>query len=126
MTKVEAMREHIELREQFFQVKFNRLQRAYAMTYMMFHKQALIESANRGLKHNIDVIGNISPRPILLLHAAGDSVTSSKGSLEMFSRSKPPTELHLMTDVDHFMFGEDDDRVDSLVGGWLKKYFPVN
>ncbi|MCD6074871.1 MAG: hypothetical protein K0Q70_1754 [Rhodospirillales bacterium] len=74
----------------------------------------------------IDVIGNISPRPILLLHAAGDSVTSSKGSLEMFSRSKPPTELHLMTDVDHFMFGEDDDRVDNLVGGWLKKYFPVN
>ena len=44
----------------------------------------------------------------------------------MFSKSKPPTELHLMTDVDHFMFGEDDDRVDSLVGGWLKKYFPVN
>jgi hypothetical protein len=59
MTKVEAMREHIALREQFFQIKFNPLQRAYAMAYMFFHKQELIESANRGLKHNIEVIGNI-------------------------------------------------------------------
>ncbi len=73
----------------------------------------------------MDVIGNISPRPILLLHAANDSVTGAKGSLELFSRSKPPTELHLMTDVDHFMFGEDDERVDSLVSHWLKKYFPA-
>jgi alpha/beta superfamily hydrolase len=72
-----------------------------------------------------DVIGNISPRPILLIHAANDSVTGAKGSLELYARAKPPTELHLMTDVDHFMFGEDDPRVDNLVHNWLKKYFPA-
>jgi fermentation-respiration switch protein FrsA (DUF1100 family) len=72
-----------------------------------------------------DVIGKIAPRPILLLHAANDSVTGAKGSLELFARAKPPTELHLVTDVDHFMYGEDDSRVDNLVHDWLKKYFPA-
>jgi len=72
-----------------------------------------------------DVIGNISPRPILLLHAANDSVTGAKGSLELFAQAKPPTELHLLTDVDHFMYGEEDSRVDNLVHDWLKKYFPA-
>ena len=72
-----------------------------------------------------DVIGDIAPRPILLLHAANDSVTGAKGSLELFARAKPPTELHLLTDVDHFMYGEDDSRVDNLVHDWLKKYFPA-
>jgi alpha/beta superfamily hydrolase len=72
-----------------------------------------------------DMIGNISPRPVLLIHAANDSVTGAMGSLELYARSKPPTELHLMTDVDHFMFGEDDPRVDSLVHNWLQKYFPA-
>jgi hypothetical protein len=72
-----------------------------------------------------DVIGHISPRPILLLHAANDSVTGAKGSLELFARAKPPTELHLLTDVDHFMYGEEDSRVDNLVHDWLKKYFPA-
>jgi alpha-beta hydrolase superfamily lysophospholipase len=72
-----------------------------------------------------DVIGNIAPRPVLLLHAANDSVTGAKGSLELFARSKPPTELHLLTDVDHFMYGEEDSRIDNLVHDWLKKYFPA-
>jgi alpha/beta superfamily hydrolase len=33
-----------------------------------------------------DVIGNISPRPVLLLHAANDSVTGARGSLELYAR----------------------------------------
>jgi fermentation-respiration switch protein FrsA (DUF1100 family) len=72
-----------------------------------------------------DVVGKIAPRPLMLLHAANDSVTPTEQSIEMFKRSGEPTELHLITGVDHFMFAEDNERVWSLVRGWLKRYFPA-
>jgi pimeloyl-ACP methyl ester carboxylesterase len=72
-----------------------------------------------------DVVGKIAPRPLMLLHAANDSVTPTEQSIEMFKRSGEPTELHLLTGVDHFMFAEDNERVWSLVRGWLARYFPA-
>jgi hypothetical protein len=60
MTKNEAMNEHIALREEFYLVKFNARQRVWAKFCMFFYRQALIESANRGLRHNISIIGNIN------------------------------------------------------------------
>ena len=42
-----------------------------------------------------DVVGNIAPRPLLLIHAAKDSVTPTEQSIEMFKRAGQPTELHL-------------------------------
>ena len=53
-----------------------------------------------------DVVGRIAPRPLLLLHAANDSVTPTEQSIELFKRAGQPTELHLISDADHFMFGE--------------------
>ncbi|MDA0240573.1 MAG: alpha/beta hydrolase [Proteobacteria bacterium] len=72
-----------------------------------------------------DVIADIAPRPILLLHAAGDGVTPANGSLELYGNAGNPTELHLLTGVDHFMFGEGSPRVTNLVKDWLDVYFPV-
>jgi dipeptidyl aminopeptidase/acylaminoacyl peptidase len=72
-----------------------------------------------------DVVGKIAPRPLMLLHSANDSVTPTEQSIEMFKRSKPPTELHLLTDVDHFMFGEENPRVIHLIKDWLDRYLPV-
>jgi dipeptidyl aminopeptidase/acylaminoacyl peptidase len=72
-----------------------------------------------------DVVGKIAPRPLMLLHAANDSVTPTEQSIEMFKRAGEPTELHLITGVDHFMFAEDNERVWSLVRGWLARYLPV-
>ena len=72
-----------------------------------------------------DVVGDIAPRPLLLLHAASDGVTPANGSQELYAHSKQPTELHLLTGVDHFMFGEADRRVVDLVKGWLDRYFPA-
>jgi hypothetical protein len=43
----------------------------------------------------------------------------------MFRRAKQPAELHLLSDVDHFMFGEDNPRVPQLISDWLARYFPV-
>lgn len=72
-----------------------------------------------------DVVGNIAPRPLLLLHAARDSVTPTEESIELFKRAGQPTELHLIADVDHFMWGEQNPRVIHLVRDWLERYFPV-
>jgi hypothetical protein len=47
-----------------------------------------------------DVVGKIAPRPLLLLHAANDSVTPTEQSIELFKRAGQPTELHLISDAD--------------------------
>jgi dipeptidyl aminopeptidase/acylaminoacyl peptidase len=72
-----------------------------------------------------DVVGRIAPRPLLLLHAANDSVTPTEQSIEMFKRAGQPAELHLISDADHFMFGEGNTRVWDLVRNWLADYFPA-
>jgi hypothetical protein len=72
-----------------------------------------------------DQIGNISPRPVLLLHSANDSVTPTYESIEMFKRARQPAELHLLSDVDHFTFSEENPRLTRIVADWLDRYFPV-
>jgi fermentation-respiration switch protein FrsA (DUF1100 family) len=72
-----------------------------------------------------DVVANIAPRPLMLLHSARDSVTPTEQSIELFKRAQPPTELHLMTDVDHFVFGQENPRVIHLIADWLERYLPV-
>jgi hypothetical protein len=73
-----------------------------------------------------DQVGNISPRPLLLLHSANDSVTPTYESIEMFKRARQPAELHLLSDVDHFTFNEENQRLTRIVAGWLERYFPVD
>ncbi|MFL6797306.1 MAG: alpha/beta hydrolase [Xanthobacteraceae bacterium] len=72
-----------------------------------------------------DVVANIAPRPLLLLHAAKDSVTPTEQSIEMFKRAGQPSELHLISDADHFMLGDENSRVWNLLRGWLAEYFPA-
>jgi pimeloyl-ACP methyl ester carboxylesterase len=72
-----------------------------------------------------DVVGNITPRPLLLLHSAQDSVTPTEQSAEMFKRAGQPTDLILLSDVDHFTFGEHNPRVRAVIGDWLAKYLPA-
>jgi uncharacterized protein len=72
-----------------------------------------------------DVVGKIAPRPLLLLHAANDSVTPTEQSIEMFKRAGQPSELHLFSDTDHFMFAEGNTRVWGVLRDWLHDYFPA-
>src|SRR5277367_6218327 len=72
-----------------------------------------------------DVVGKIAPRPLLLIHAANDSVTPTEQSIEMFKRSGQPAELHLFSGLDHFLFAENSTRVWSLMKHWLDLYFPA-
>lgn len=73
-----------------------------------------------------NMIGEIAPRPVLLLHSAVDSVTPTQQTIEMFNRSKSPCELHLFSGTDHFMFAEHNKRVHQVVTAWLEAFFPVS
>ena len=72
-----------------------------------------------------DVVENIAPRPLLLMHAAKDSVTPTEQSIELFKRAGQPTELHLLTDVDHFLLAEQNHRARTIVKDWLDRFYPV-
>jgi pimeloyl-ACP methyl ester carboxylesterase len=72
-----------------------------------------------------DVVGKIAPRPLLLIHAAHDTVTPTEQSVEMFKRAGQPTEMHLFSGVDHFLFAENNTRVWNVLRDWLSEYFPV-
>ena len=72
-----------------------------------------------------DVVGKIAPRPLLLIHAANDSVTPTEQSIALFERAGQPAELHLFSGVDHFLFNENSARVWTVLRGWLDTYFPA-
>lgn len=73
-----------------------------------------------------DVVADIAPRPLLLLHSSVDSVTPTEQSIAMFQRAGQPTDLHLFAETDHFMFDEKNERVRTVVNDWLAKYLPVS
>jgi uncharacterized protein len=72
-----------------------------------------------------DVVGKIAPRPLLLLHASTDSVTPTEQSIVLFQKAGMPTDLHLVANVDHFMFAENNALVIEIVRTWLNKYLSV-
>ncbi len=73
-----------------------------------------------------DVIASIAPRPVLLMHSAVDSVTPTEQTIRMFDRSKAPTERHLFSGTDHFMFAEKNRAVREVVTAWLHDFLPVS
>jgi dipeptidyl aminopeptidase/acylaminoacyl peptidase len=73
-----------------------------------------------------DMIGRIAPRPVLLMHSSVDSVTPTSQTIEMFKRAGSPTEMHLFSGTDHFMFAEHNLRVHEVVTSWLANFFPVH
>jgi uncharacterized protein len=72
-----------------------------------------------------EVVEKIAPRPLLLIHAANDSVTPTEQSIELFKHAGQPTELHLFSGLDHFLFAENSTRVWTVLRNWLDVYFPV-
>ena len=60
MTKVEAIKEHIKLREIFWERKYNPVHYAYGFVRCLMHSQETIEKANKGLRGWIAEHGNVS------------------------------------------------------------------
>lgn len=73
----------------------------------------------------IDVVGNIAPRPFLILHPADDTVTPTSQALKLFEHAKQPCDMHLVSGVDHFMLADDDGVVRKILENWLAKHFPA-
>lgn len=72
-----------------------------------------------------DVVANIAPRPLMLLHTANDTVTPTEQSIRLFERAGMPTELHLVTGESHFPLAGDGQPARDLVRGWLRRFFPL-
>jgi uncharacterized protein len=72
-----------------------------------------------------DMIGKIGPRPVLILHSAGDRVCTADEAFSLARLAKPPVELHLMDGANHFMFVDPDPRVAFILHNWLDRFFPV-
>ena len=66
----------------------------------------------------------VSPRPLLILHSAGDTVTKNEEAFSLVRHAKPPVELHLLDGTNHFMFVDADPRVAFTLRNWLDRYFP--
>lgn len=67
----------------------------------------------------------LSPRPLLILHSARDSVTRCEEAFDLVRHAGPPVELHLLDGTDHFMFVNADPRVSVILRDWLDRYFPA-
>ena len=72
-----------------------------------------------------DLIGKISPRPLLILHSARDRVCRFEEAFSMARLANPPFELHLLDGADHFMFVDTHPGVAATLRNWLDRYFPV-
>nr|WP_316644355.1 alpha/beta fold hydrolase [uncultured Roseateles sp.] len=71
------------------------------------------------------VVERIAPRPLLILHPSVDSVTPTEQSIEIFRHARMPADLHLVANIDHFIFSDDNTMVLNIVRDWLAKYLPV-
>lgn len=72
-----------------------------------------------------EVVGQLAPRPLMLFHAANDSVTPTEQSLALFRHAGSPSELYLMADIDHFPFSKENPRARAVLSSWLDKFMPV-
>jgi hypothetical protein len=52
-------------------------------------------------------------------------VTPTEQSIELFKRAGQPSELHLFSGLDHFLFAENNPRVWNVLRNWLDNYFPA-
>lgn len=72
-----------------------------------------------------DVVGRISPRPLMLLHTANDAVTPTEQSIRMFERAGMPTELYLIAGESHFPLAGEGKPAQDIIKGWLDRFFPL-
>lgn len=72
-----------------------------------------------------DVVGRISPRPVLFLHTANDTVTPPEQSLAMYEKAGFPKELYTVMGESHFPLSGDGEPAKTFIKSWLDRYFPV-
>lgn len=72
------------------------------------------------------VVSQLAPRPLLLMHASYDAVTPTDASIDIFEHAELPKDMILLSGLDHFPLGTGDKRLYSGIKDWLDLHFPVN
>jgi len=72
-----------------------------------------------------DYVAEIAPRPLLLIHPAGDQVVPASESYEVFKRAGQPTELYLTAGEDHFPLSGKNPQSPLIIKMWLDRFFPA-
>jgi uncharacterized protein len=72
-----------------------------------------------------DHVARIAPRPLLIIHPAGDRVVSVSESLELYKRAGQPSELYVIAGEDHFPLSGKDPKSPLIIKMWLDRYLPA-
>ena len=81
MATIKTVREHIALREQFWDIHYGPVKRAYGFLRTLMHRQQLVEEANDGLRKRIEEHGTVHG----LREAVGDRRAARPSQLKMFT-----------------------------------------
>jgi uncharacterized protein len=72
-------------------------------------------------EHDVrDVVGRIAPRPVLLIHCAGDEVIPASITQELYSRASEPKELWLLPGGTHTT-AQHDVAIHERTVDWLRR-----
>jgi uncharacterized protein len=67
------------------------------------------------------VVGELAPRPLLLVHGTADKTLPHQSSEMIYERAGHPRELMLFEDADH-RFTDRGDELFALVSAWLQEH----
>jgi hypothetical protein len=67
------------------------------------------------------VVGDLAPRPLLLVHGTADAILPHRSSEMIYERAREPRELMLFEDADH-RFSDRGDELFALVSEWLRHH----
>lgn len=65
-----------------------------------------------------DVVGDLSPKPLLLIHGTADTTLSHESSQTIYERAKEPKTLKLLPGADH-RFSQAGDEIFEVARNWL-------
>jgi len=84
-----------------------------------------IESLEAAAEYNVtSIIHRVSPRPLLMLISANDSVVGTDIQVDAFEKAREPKKLVMLQNTNHFdfYFGETQKRVTEEMIAWFKTY----
>lgn len=69
------------------------------------------------------MVGELAPRPLLLVHGTADAILPQQSSEALFERAGEPKRLELIAGADHsFSFGAHGDKVYEIVERWILEH----
>jgi cephalosporin-C deacetylase-like acetyl esterase len=95
---------------------------------LMPEDEITLESAEAIMAHSPqDVVAQISPRPILFIHAANDNLVSPEEAEILYELAGDPKKLVIVPGVTHvdFYLGDAFAKVTALALDWFRNYLPL-